>query len=475
MDAAKKLEDKLKNQHTKVADADRTLAEAVLKAHANSVDSQKKLASLKQEIEDAVKNQTTLDTPMGAREFSKFLLQKQQEILAIATDANLDDKDKQAILAGLGYLNSAAVDDPNNQSNGQTQGNNQGNGQSEGNNQGSNQGNGQASAGDPNANLGPGNDANPGGDPLASLLGGDPLGAGGLGDGSGGPLSGLSGLTSGLGGMVPQLGGGGLGGGGLPGLFGGGGDSGNSGGGGSSLGDLLGGDKPSHDHHRDDLGDNPLDPSKPGDPTTDKPGQSTDPNNPDHPGGKPGDKPNNDNPTPTPGAPVPGQLAPPTPPGTGPTPVTLPNGTTVTSPNPQLANVAKLVAGGTPIADAFHQNGINWPPPPGTAVHTPMDPSKITTGYVGQFADHQVFAFDKNWVWINGQLHPIADASGPGFLGWMAPPDVPPAPTTAAPVVTTAATAPAPAPAAPAVPLAPAAAPAAGQTESNLLIPASHK
>ncbi|MCT7371967.1 hypothetical protein [Mycolicibacterium llatzerense] len=101
------------------------------------------------------------------------------------------------------------------------------------------------------------------------------------------------------------------------------------------------------------------------------------------------------------------------------------NGQTVTAPNPQMANVTKLIAQGTPIADAFHQNGMSWPPPPGTPVHTPTDPSRITMGSVGQFADHQVYAINKDLVVINGQIKPIAAASGPGFLGWMAPPDVP--------------------------------------------------
>jgi hypothetical protein len=101
-----------------------------------------------------------------------------------------------------------------------------------------------------------------------------------------------------------------------------------------------------------------------------------------------------------------------------------------------LANVGKAVAEGTPIADAFRQNGMTIAPP-GAAVPNPMDPSRLTFGSIGQFTDHQVFAFSKDLVLINGQIHPISDVAGPGFLGWMPPPDLPAAPlappTTSAP------------------------------------------
>jgi Domain of unknown function (DUF4226) len=44
---------------------------------------------------------------MGAREFEKFLLSKQQEIIDVVSSADLDDKSKRDILAGLGALYEA--------------------------------------------------------------------------------------------------------------------------------------------------------------------------------------------------------------------------------------------------------------------------------------------------------------------------------------------------------------------------------
>jgi hypothetical protein len=438
-EAIKKLEDSLKNQNSQVADADRSLAEAVLNAHANAVAGQQKLTTMQQSIEDAVTKQTALDTPVGAREFSKFLLSKQKDLLDLATNAHLDDKSKAAILAGLAYLNGSVIGDPGAPDN--RPGDQGSGGQT---------GAGGAGAADPGAGAGAGG-SGPGdgagmSDPLSSLLS-DP--------GMGGENP-LSGLTSGLGGMMPGMGSGMGGLGGLPGMLGGGGgsDPGSNG-----LSDLL--DKP-HDHHGDEDIKSLLDPGN----------SNNSPSEGDHPGdkpddpNKPGDKPNNDNPTT--GAAVPTALAPPAPPGSGPTQVQLPNGQTVTAPNPQMANVTKLVAQGTPIADAFHQNGMAWPPPPGAPVHTPTDPSRITMGTVGQFADHQVYAIDKDWVVINGQIKPISEASGPGFLGWMPPPDVPTAPA-APPTVTTSAVTPTPGGVAPAVPVGPQPDP------SNLLTPLVRK
>lgn len=67
-----------------------------------------------------------------------------------------------------------------------------------------------------------------------------------------------------------------------------------------------------------------------------------------------------------------------------PTTVTLPNGETVTAASPQLAAAIKAAASGTPIADAFQQQGIAIPLP-GTAVANPVDPARISAGDVGVF------------------------------------------------------------------------------------------
>ncbi|MGD9622263.1 MAG: DUF4226 domain-containing protein [Mycolicibacterium sp.] len=466
IEAVKKLEEALKNQNSKTADADRTLASAVLQAHSNTVAGKQKLASLQQSIEEAVNRQTALDTPMGASEFQKFLLTKQKEIIDVVAQADLDDKSKRDILAGL----SALYDTPSPDTKGATGSDDKSpEGSPSSNGSGNEAGNGQAGSGSsvPSA---PGPDAAGGsGDPLADLLSDPSLSDPGLLGGGTNPLGAFGSQMPQMPSMpsIPGLGGGGLG--GLPGLLGGGGTPAATG-----LSDLL---KP-----KDNPADDPAslrslldDPAFAGDhpgtdhPETDKPGalldqpgEHTEEHKPD------GEKTNNE--APTPGAPVPGPLAPPAPPGSGPTEVHLPNGQTVTAPNPQLANVSKAVAAGTPIADALRQNGMPPIPPPGAAVPNPMDPSRITMGAIGQFSDHQIYALSKDLVYMNGQIHPIADASGPGFLGWMPPPEVPTAPLPP-PATTVAAPAPAaaPVPSAPAAPAA-AAAPAPTPTSGNNLL-----
>lgn len=422
-EAIKKLESALKGQNSKVAESDRTLAEAVLNAYSNTVAGKQKLSSLQQSIEDAVTRQTALDTPMGAREFQKFLLGKQKEIIDVVTSADLDDKSKQSILTGLyGALDSSTSSDdakdgkPDDQGGGTGQGGNSGGGAG-------------GDAGTPVAAPAAPGDLGAG-DPLASLLSDPSLSDPGLLGGSGNPLGGLGSQMPQMPmPQMPSMGGGGLG--GLPGMLGGG----SPGGSGSGLSDLLN----PKDHKADDpasirsLLDDPAlgGGQHPGDQPGDKPPSLLDdPNNKDH---KPDDPKANEQPTP--GAPVPGPLVPPAPPGSGPTEVHLPNGQTVTAPNPQMAKVSEAIASGTPIPDAFRQNGMTMPPP-GAAVPNPMDPSKVTMGAVAQFSDHQVYAYSRDWVNINGQIHPLSDVSGPGFLGWLPPPDVPTAPLPPATVAT---------------------------------------
>lgn len=461
-EAIKKLESALKDQNSTVASADRTLAAAVLSAHSNSVEGKAKLATLQQSIEDAVNRQTALDTPMGAREFQKFLLSKQKEIIDVVAQADLDDKSKREILAGLSYLNAAPnPDDKSNSDGNKTDGDGNANGD-----KGSGGEGGQGGAGGGEAGAGGGDVSGGGldagsGDPLADLLGEDP-----------GLLGGDPGLLGGAGQMpqfpmpqMPSLGGGG---GGLPGLLGGGGAP------GGGLGDLL---KPKDSGGDSEKLDPLLDPLLGDDPGAgDKPPEQPnllDPKDEDKPGDeKPGEEKNKE---PVPGAPVPGPLAPPVPPGAGPTQVQLPNGQTVTAPNPQMAEVTKAIAGGQPIGEAFRQHaGVNIAPP-GAAVPNPLDPSQLRLGAVGQFTDHQVYALSKDLAIINGQVRPISEAAGPGFLGWMAPPDVPTAPL--APNTTTQApAAPPAAPAAPAAaPAASAAAPAAPTATGNTLLTPTSK
>lgn len=108
-------------------------------------------------------------------------------------------------------------------------------------------------------------------------------------------------------------------------------------------------------------------------------------------------------------------------PATGPTTVTLPNGDTVTAANPQLAAAIEAAAGGTPIADAFRQEGITIPPP-GTAVADPVDPSLLSPGDIGMFTDRHALALGESRALLNGQIQHISTVNGPSFLGWEHPP-----------------------------------------------------
>lgn len=93
----------LGRRYDAIAEADRALAEAIASAHAATRDSIRRLDAIGAEIEGAVPKQDELgiDTPMGAREFQKFLLAKQREIAAIVADAHELDRMKSAALARL--------------------------------------------------------------------------------------------------------------------------------------------------------------------------------------------------------------------------------------------------------------------------------------------------------------------------------------------------------------------------------------
>jgi hypothetical protein len=106
---------------------------------------------------------------------------------------------------------------------------------------------------------------------------------------------------------------------------------------------------------------------------------------------------------------------------TGPTTVTLPGGETVTAANPQLAEAIKAAAGGTPIADAFRQEGITIPPP-GTPVAEPVDPSRLAAGDIGMLTDRHALALGESRALLNGQIQHISTVNGPSFLGWEHPP-----------------------------------------------------
>lgn len=105
----------------------------------------------------------------------------------------------------------------------------------------------------------------------------------------------------------------------------------------------------------------------------------------------------------------------------GPTPVTLPDGETLTAASPQLAAAIKAAVAGAPIADAFRQQGITIPAP-GTPVPDPLDAQRLAPGDVGIFTDRHALALSPGKALLDGQIQHIATVSGPSFLGWEHPP-----------------------------------------------------
>jgi Domain of unknown function (DUF4226) len=93
----------LASQHSTVAEADRVLTEVLASAHAAIRESIRRLDAIADEIDRAAPAQANLavDTPMGAREFQKFLVAKQREIAAVVADAHELDRAKKAVLESL--------------------------------------------------------------------------------------------------------------------------------------------------------------------------------------------------------------------------------------------------------------------------------------------------------------------------------------------------------------------------------------
>ncbi len=89
--------------HGAVADADRVLADALAEAHTVMRDSVSRLDAIAAEIDRVASGHAdpAIDTPMGAREFQKFLLAKQREIAAVVARAHELDRAKSAVLQSL--------------------------------------------------------------------------------------------------------------------------------------------------------------------------------------------------------------------------------------------------------------------------------------------------------------------------------------------------------------------------------------
>lgn len=93
----------LASQHGTAADADRVLAGVLASVHAATRESIRRLDAIAEEIDRAATCRADLavDTPVGAREFHKFLIAKQRQIAAVVADARELSRAKRAVLDGL--------------------------------------------------------------------------------------------------------------------------------------------------------------------------------------------------------------------------------------------------------------------------------------------------------------------------------------------------------------------------------------
>jgi hypothetical protein len=103
VDAIQAKQAALSARHDTVADADRVLADTVLGAHAATVATRDRLDAIAAEIDDCVQNQAAfaVATPLGAREFQKFLIAKHRELISIVVEARRDDAARQVLLESL--------------------------------------------------------------------------------------------------------------------------------------------------------------------------------------------------------------------------------------------------------------------------------------------------------------------------------------------------------------------------------------
>jgi Domain of unknown function (DUF4226) len=366
-DAIRHAEAALAQQNSTTAQVDLQVVTAVLNAHQQNAKGREALNALQHDIEAAVTTRSDLDTPAGARDFQRFLIGKLRDIRAVVANASLDDTSNSALMAAwtsLYNLDNLATREP-----GDADAHRRPTG---------------APAGAPpdSASESPPALVDTGPDPYLDSLPVDDSGV--LPEAMPAQTPPAAPPMTPVMPTIPSFGGGGIpGGGALPGSA--------VPGGFPLAGPLRGSDdEPS----AKDLDDALLKADDPDDePAADRDGDERA----DH------------------------RDAEPTAPAAGPTTVTLPDGETVTAANPQLAAAIKAAAGGTPIADAFRQEGITIPPP-GTAVIDPVDPSRLTPGDIGMLTDRHALAIGQSRALLNGQIQHISTVNGPSFLGWEHPP-----------------------------------------------------
>lgn len=107
-EAIRRAETALARQNSVTANVDLQVVAAVLNAHSTHGAGAAALEELQHEIESAVATRTGLDTPAGAREFQRYLVDRLHDIRAVVDDACLDDTSKAALAAALAALYSTA-------------------------------------------------------------------------------------------------------------------------------------------------------------------------------------------------------------------------------------------------------------------------------------------------------------------------------------------------------------------------------
>jgi hypothetical protein len=375
-EAAKAIADAeaaLAHQNSASSQLDLQVISAILNAHLKTVEGSEALNKLKQETEAAVRTRSDLDTPAGARDFQRFLISKLRDIRAVVANASLDDTSKSTLMAAWTSLYDASKHEPADPGQRRPPPATPDNPPKAGS--------GQQAAALPD----------PAGDSYLDSLLDDP----GLLDG-GLPAQDLTAVPPAsampMAPTIPNIPGLGTGSlpGGFTGLSGPGPGAGWNGEGGLPLSKLFDRAQPESMD-----ADEAQDHASSGEPDDHKDAEGIESS---------GEKPE----------------SPPAGPA-GPTTVTLPNGETVTAGSPQLAAAIKAAVGGTPIAEAFHQQGIIIPPP-GTAVPDPIDPLRVIPGDIGIFSDRHALALGHGKALLDGQIQHIATVTGPNFLGWEHPP-----------------------------------------------------
>lgn len=349
-DAIALAEEKLAGQNSLTAVVDIQLVSAVVNAHLTSIQGRESLHKLQREIEGALRGRTDLDTPLGARDFQRFLVGKLRDIDGVLAAASLDSTSKADLAAAWATLYGGALDSRSDLA--------------------------LSELTDPDderfADVRPAAEADESSakEPLPAPAARTPM-----------PPA-LPGLTAPSGGGIPGPG--------TP--FGGGVPMGFPLG--ASRGDAdaitraarratgASTPRPEDEGLSDDHIDSPPDEADipEAEVSESAPAETSDP-----------------------------------------TAVRLPNGETTTAPNPSVAAAVRAAIGGSPIVEAFRQQGMTIPPA-GTPVATSLPPDRLLPGDIGVFPTHHALALGNDKALIKGMIEPIPMAAAPGFLGWTHPP-----------------------------------------------------